>query len=92
MFPLVDTLCLGFVIPLAECDLQLDTFRKGLLTSASFFGIATASHVSGFLTDSWGRKKAISLSLALGVLFSGLAALVTDFWWVVAFRVLSGMR
>lgn len=91
MYVIAETLGVSYIIPPAKCDLELDTFRKGILTSVSFLGIALTSHVSGFLTDQLGRKKTVFYSVVLSTSFSAVAALVPEFWVMVIFRFLSGM-
>lgn len=87
----IETLGVSYVITPAACELEMDTFRKGLLSSVTFLGIAVSSHVSGFLTDEFGRKKTISISLTLSIIISALAALAPDYWTVVVLRLVSGM-
>lgn len=38
MTVIVETLNIGFVIPMSECDLELTTSDKGLLNGAAFLG------------------------------------------------------
>lgn len=92
MYMLSETLGIGYVIPTAKCDLELNTFRNGILSSVSYLGICLSLQLSGFLTDQYGRKHMITLSVALSVLFSTIAALIPGFWPIVVFRLWSGMR
>lgn len=87
----LDVLGMSFIIPAATCELQLDTFKKGLLTSVPFLGLTLTSHLWGFLADSIGRRKSVAWSLGLTVLFSALAALAPSYWIMLVFRMLSGM-
>lgn len=89
---LLDTMGVSMTIPGSTCELELDTFRKGLLNSISFVGIALTSHLWGFLADTLGRNKSIRYSLMGSVFFTGLAALVPNFWIIIVLRFLSGMR
>lgn len=89
---LLDTMGVSFTIPTSTCELELDTFRKGLLSSMSFLGIVLTAHLWGFLADTLGRNKSIRYSLLGAILFTGLAALVPNFWAIIVLRLLSGMR
>lgn len=92
MATVIETMGVSYIIPSAKCELELDTFRMGALTSITFFGIAITSHVSGFLTDEFGRKKTVFISLTISMLFSAAAALVPGFWVIFVMRFFSGMR
>lgn len=92
MYTLSETLGIGYVIATGKCDLELDTFRKGILSSVCVFGIVLSLHLSGFLTDQYGRKRTIYASVALSTTFSVISALVPGFWPLVVFRLLCGMR
>lgn len=89
---LLDTMGVSMTIPGSTCELELDTFRKGVLNCISFVGIALTSHLWGFLADSIGRNKSIRYSLIGSIFFSGLAAFVPNFWIIIALRFFSGMR
>lgn len=86
-----ETLCFSYILPPAKCDLELDTMRIGIITSVTSIGIISTSHVSGFLTDTVGRKKTVFLSISLSATCSAIAALIPNFWAMVVFRLLSGM-
>lgn len=89
---LLDTMGVSMTIPASTCELELNTFRKGLLNSISFLGIALTAHLWGFLADTMGRNKSIRYSLIGSILFTGIAAFVPNFWIVIVLRLLSGMR
>lgn len=88
----METIGISFAIPPALCELELNTFKKGILSSITFLGIASTSHVGGFLADEFGRKKTTFISLALSLFISALAALAPSYWMIVVLRFLSGMR
>lgn len=89
---LLDTMGVSLTIPASTCELELDTFRKGLLNCMTFVGIALTSHLWGFLADTMGRNKCIRISLIASIFLTGLAALVPNFWIIIVLRLLSGMR
>lgn len=92
MYVMAETLGVSYIIPPAKCDLELDTMRKGILSSVSVFGIALTSHVSGFLTDQLGRKRTVFMSIFMSTCLSAVSALVPGFWTMVLFRLMAGMR
>ncbi|KAL4713014.1 hypothetical protein ACJJTC_014648 [Scirpophaga incertulas] len=62
----------SYVLPNAECDLDMDNLQKGLLTSMPFFGQVGAALFTGFITDAFGRKMFLVAGLfgVFGVLHS----------------------
>lgn len=89
---LLDTMGISYVIPAATCELELDTFKKGLLNSISFLGIVVTSHLWGFYADTMGRNRAIRISLTASIILTGISALVPNYWAIIVLRFLSGLR
>lgn len=81
---------MGFVVPLATCELQLDNTKKGLLISSFYLGLIITGHFWGFLTDSLGRRKVALYCITIHLIFSVLTALSLNIWTILTFRVLSG--
>ncbi|XP_050355016.1 synaptic vesicle glycoprotein 2C-like [Nymphalis io] len=46
----------SYILPIAECDLNMNILHKGILNGMPFFGQIGASLFAGFLIDSFGRK------------------------------------
>ncbi len=47
----IEILCISFVLPSAECDLDLSTTDKGYLSSVTFAGMMIGGYVWGTLAD-----------------------------------------
>ncbi|XP_045537571.1 synaptic vesicle glycoprotein 2B [Papilio machaon] len=45
-----------YIIPIAECDLNMSLIQKGLLNAMPYIGMTLVSILVGFLTDTFGRK------------------------------------
>ncbi|KPJ10444.1 Synaptic vesicle glycoprotein 2B [Papilio machaon] len=56
-----------YILPIAECDLNMNLIQKGLLNAMPYIGMTIVSIVAGFLTDTFGRK--IFLVYGFGGLF-----------------------
>ncbi|XP_068620534.1 synaptic vesicle glycoprotein 2A-like [Battus philenor] len=56
-----------YILPIAECDLNMNLLQKGLLNAVPYIGMTIVSIVAGFLTDTFGRK--IFLVSGFGGLF-----------------------
>lgn len=59
---------IGFVLPVAQCDLNLTASHKGILASASFAGIIFSSLFWGFLADTKGRRSVIRPTILMAFL------------------------
>ncbi|KAJ0173953.1 hypothetical protein K1T71_010099 [Dendrolimus kikuchii] len=57
----------AFLLPSAECDLNMNLIKKGLLNATPYVGMLLVSAVAGFLTDTFGRK--MFLKIGFGGMF-----------------------
>lgn len=87
----MDVIAMSFLLPSAECDLNLDTQSKGWLNSIIFIGMMVGAYTWGSLADSLGRKKVlivISIMNGLCIVASSFAQSYTPF---MIFRFLNGV-
>jgi MFS family permease len=93
MIVLIESLNLGYVLPLieSECEMQISLSQKGFLNGAVFFGIIVSSPFWGFLADVWGRKNVLFLCTGLNFLVSTLTSFSTNIWMLIIFKFLSGI-
>jgi len=85
-----ETLGISFVFPVAECDLQLTTVHKGILSGVTSIGIIVSSHLWGFAADYKGRKVIIVPTLMLSFLSTFFSSLATNFTVLMVCRFFSG--
>lgn len=88
---LLETLGISFILPVAECDLNLSTKDKGLLSAIAFVGIITSSHLWGFLADTKGRRKVIMPTLFISFIITIISSFVKSFWVFTLLRFFSGI-
>lgn len=81
----------GFIVPSAACEWNLNNTTKGILTSTSFTGIAVSCIIWGYISDIKGRRKLLMFSFLFSFLTSATAALVPSFWAFVALRFFNGL-
>lgn len=86
----VDGFILSFVLPYVKCDLKLSLAEQGTLNSVPFAGLVLTSYFWGFLLDTCGRKRIISLASFGGFVFSFLSGFVTNIYLLLLLRFLSG--
>ncbi|KAH9643841.1 hypothetical protein HF086_018234 [Spodoptera exigua] len=67
-------LVLGYVIPAAQCDLELTSQQKGWLSALPFTAIILTSYFWGWLADTKGRRTAMLGSMFLAVVISAISS------------------
>jgi len=86
-------LAMSYVVPVAESDLSLTPFTRGLLTSMSFTGMIFSSHLFGFLSDWYGRRRIVLICSFLSAVVCILASLCPEavslsiFWFMNGFLI-----
>nr|XP_023013423.1 synaptic vesicle glycoprotein 2B-like [Leptinotarsa decemlineata] len=85
-----ESLTLSYVIPIAQCDLNLTLEDKGMLNAISFAGMITSGFVFGYLCDFFGRRKMIIIGYTLNAFFTCLTSLSQTFTLVMVTKFFSG--
>ncbi|XP_023311297.1 synaptic vesicle glycoprotein 2B isoform X1 [Anoplophora glabripennis] len=67
-----ETGAISFVVPVAQCDLNLSLEDKGVLNAMVFAGMITSGFFWGYLSDSLGRKRIITY----GYFLNGLVGIM----------------
>lgn len=86
----LETVSINFVLPVAQCDLNLTTHDKGILSAIGFIGIIVSSHLWGFLADTRGRKTVIVPTLFIAFGITIISSFVKSFRVLVVLRFLNG--
>lgn len=71
---IMETLGLSYVMPAAQCDLELSQQQKGWLGAIPFVAIILTSHMWGWLADTKGRKPIMLISMTISVILSALSS------------------
>ena len=87
----VEILCISFLLPSAECDLQLTPARKGWLSAILFVGMMIGGYVWGSLGDTLGRKTVLINAMLVNTVAGFLSSLSQDFYLFMLLRFLSGV-
>lgn len=78
------------IIPAAQCDLNLSLYEKGILSSISFFGVVSSSHLWGYFADTRGRRGVLIVSLVVSSLISFVCSIVPWSWLFILLRFFNG--
>jgi MFS family permease len=81
---------ISYVFPVAECDLEMTTQDKGMLSAISCVGMIASLYLWGFLSDNFGRKRIILPTLLATFIFTVASGFVSKFWMVLVLRFCSG--
>lgn len=80
----------NFILPLAQCDLNLSSPHKGILSAIGYVGVILSSHLWGFLADTKGRRATMIPSLLIAFVVSVLSSLANNFWLLLCLRFING--
>ncbi|XP_072929405.1 putative transporter SVOPL [Epargyreus clarus] len=82
---IMQNLAMGYVLPSAQCDLQLTTQQKGWLAAIPFLAIILMSYFWGWLADTRGRRPTMLFSMLVASILSALASFAPE---IISFAVL----
>lgn len=86
----LDTSALSFAFPAASCDLKLTSYDRGILNGTIYAGMIVSAFLWGYLSDTYGRKKLLTIGFVLDSFFNLAVGLSKNFWSILIFKFLSG--
>ncbi|XP_013167920.1 PREDICTED: synaptic vesicle glycoprotein 2B-like [Papilio xuthus] len=86
----MESVGISYVITAAECELDLGSEHKGLLSASAFIGIVSTSFLWGFLGDRYGRRAVMTPAMLASVAFSLASSFATNVWTILVLRILTG--
>ncbi|XP_066155610.1 synaptic vesicle glycoprotein 2B-like [Euwallacea fornicatus] len=86
----MDVISMSFILPAAQCDLNLNTQTKGWLNSIIFIGMMTGAYTWGSVADSIGRKKVLIASSFMNAICIVASSFSQSYEWFMLFRFLNG--
>ncbi|GJQ74263.1 hypothetical protein Trydic_g19164 [Trypoxylus dichotomus] len=81
---------ISFVLPSAECDFEMSSSDKGLLTAVPMLGMLIGSYFWGCLADTRGRKIVLIWALLMDGTCGIVSAISQSYFLFMFFRLLSG--
>lgn len=86
----MDVISMSFILPSAQCDLNLNTHTKGWLNCIIFVGMMVGAYVWGSLADSLGRKKVLIVISYMNAFCIVASSFSQNFELFMVFRFLNG--
>ncbi|VVD01483.1 unnamed protein product [Leptidea sinapis] len=83
---IMQSLAMGYILPAAQCDLELTLQQRGWLSATPFLAIILTSYVWGWLADTQGRRFVMLFSMTISSLFAVLASFSPE---IISFATLS---
>ncbi|WP_213806729.1 MFS transporter [Granulicella sp. dw_53] len=91
MLDSMDVMLYSMVIPAAQRDLHMSSATAGLVMSLTLIAAAAGGIFFGFVADRLGRTRALSLSILIYCVFTGLCAFVQNVPELALCRMLLGL-
>ncbi|XP_049842896.1 synaptic vesicle glycoprotein 2B-like isoform X1 [Schistocerca gregaria] len=86
-----ESLAAAYVTPAAQCDFDMSSFEKGFLSGTIYIGMIVSSHLWGFVADTRGRRRVLSVTLAANSACSVVAAFMPSLPLLIFLRLLNGI-
>jgi len=86
----MEVMFISFILPAAECDLQLASSDKGVLSAVAMLGIMTGCYIFGGLSDSIGRRVTLICCLSITALFGMFSSLALNVNSFILIRFIAG--
>ncbi|KAI3385162.1 hypothetical protein SNEBB_000043 [Seison nebaliae] len=87
----VEMLCISFILPIIECDLNINSTMKGYLITALFLGMMCGSFIWGSLADIYGRKRILIIAMIFNTISALASTFPNDFYLFTFIRFLAGL-
>ena len=87
----VEILCISFISPAAQEDLELTGKKEGWLDASIFIGMMFGGYLWGGWADAVGRRTCLLNSLLLNGGSGLISAFMPNYWWFLLFRIFSGI-
>ena len=90
-FAFFDVVTIGFALPVVTEQFNASSEVASWTVSGSLAGYIIGSLLVSRIGDRFGRKLSLIVSVTLFTVGSVMSATATDIWWLIGWRVLSGM-
>lgn len=87
----MDVISMSFILPSAQCDLDLNTQTKGWLNSIIFIGMMVGAYVWGSIADTMGRRKVLIVISFMNAVCIVASSFSQTYLLFMIFRFLNGV-
>lgn len=87
----MDVISMSFILPSAQCDLELNTQTKGWLNSIIFIGMMVGAYVWGSIADTLGRRKVLIVISFMNAVCIVASSFSQTYMLFMIFRFLNGV-
>uniref|UniRef100_A0A1B6EF96 Major facilitator superfamily (MFS) profile domain-containing protein n=1 Tax=Clastoptera arizonana TaxID=38151 RepID=A0A1B6EF96_9HEMI len=86
----MDVISMSFILPSAQCDLNLNTHTKGWLNCIIFIGMMAGAYFWGSVADTLGRKKVLIVISFMNAVCIVASSFSQTYSYFMLFRFLNG--
>ncbi|XP_037634654.1 synaptic vesicle 2-related protein isoform X2 [Sebastes umbrosus] len=86
----MEMMILSILAPQLHCEWRLPSLEVALLTSAVFIGMMISSSLWGNISDRYGRKTGLKMSVMWTMFYGLLSAFAPLYGWILVLRALVG--
>lgn len=87
----MDVISMSFILPSAQCDLDLNTQTKGWLNSIIFIGMMVGAYMWGSIADTLGRRKVLIVISFMNAVCIVASSFCQTYLLFMIFRFLNGV-
>lgn len=87
----MDVISMSFILPSAQCDLDLNTQTKGWLNSIIFIGMMVGAYMWGSIADTLGRRKVLIVISFMNAVCIVASSFCQSYLLFMIFRFLNGV-
>lgn len=86
----MDVISMSFILPSAQCDLNLNTHNKGWLNCIIFVGMMAGAYFWGSIADTLGRKRVLIVISFMNAVCIVISSFSQTYGFFMLFRFLNG--
>uniref|UniRef100_H2ZS94 Synaptic vesicle 2-related protein n=2 Tax=Latimeria chalumnae TaxID=7897 RepID=H2ZS94_LATCH len=86
----MEMMILSILAPQLHCEWRLQSWQVAFLTSVVFFGMMASSSLWGNISDQYGRKTGLKISVLWTLYYGVLSAFAPVYSWILVLRGLVG--
>ncbi|XP_020814662.1 synaptic vesicle glycoprotein 2B isoform X1 [Drosophila serrata] len=86
MMVINETMGMSYITIVSQCDFEMNSMDKAIMSAASFIGIFCSSYFWGYLSDTVGRRPVLIYTTIAGNVLSLCSTVIPNYWLYVFLR------